>query len=387
MKKKIVKYLKSKKQLYSLLQLLFFIKNVKIKAASGLSKKYPLVIQFPITNKCNSKCVMCNVHKMNPTEEMSSEQLKKMLSSPLFKKVKAVGINGGEPTLNKSLIQYVEAILTLPKIKALNIISHGFNQKMLLNDLKEIYIKCKKAKVSFHVSISLDGVGLVHNNIRGLNVFDITASTIDEINNNKHKYCDSLDVGCTVIKQNINHLNELSVYAEVKNIDIRYRLGISNKRIESNKLLDDFSILNNEYTQAGMEFFYSQIGKEKSISRKFKYFSIYYFLKQKKTKRLLGCFWQENGVTLNHEGNIYYCAVESEKIGNLLSDNGESVFFSKENLQYRKTIIDTKCDSCIHDYSGQPNLSNILPFLKELFYRNIFSKKYRFLSKINKIGF
>lgn len=363
--------------------MLLFIKNIKIKSKTGLTKKYPIVIQLPITNNCNSKCVMCNVHKMNPTKEMSSDQFKKVLNSSLFKKVIAVGINGGEPTLNKNLIQYVDVILALPKIKSLNIISHGFNQKILLSKLEEIYTKCKKAKVLFHVSISLDGVGQVHNNIRGLNVFNITAATIDEINNNKHKYCDSLDVGCTVIKQNVNHLNELSVYAESKNIDLRYRLGISNKRIESDKLLDDFSVLNNEYTQSALEFFYSQMGKEKSLSGKFKYFSIYYFLKSNEPKRLLGCLWQEDGVTLDHEGNIYYCAVESEKIGNLLSDNGESNFFLKENLQYRKTIIDSKCDNCIHDYPGVPTFINVLPFLKELFHRNFFTKKYKYLSKIS----
>lgn len=325
---------------------------------------------------------MCNIWKMDSNDEMNLESFSNVLKSDLFKKVVAVGINGGEPSLVKQLPRYIDIVLKLPKLKSLSIISHGFNQKMLLPKLKAIYQKCKKAGVTFNVSISLDGVGDIYNTIRGLKVFDITASTIDEINKNKSQYCDVFDIGCTVIKHNVNHLSELSEYARSKNINIKYRLGISNKRIESNKLLNDFSVLNDKDVQPAKEFFYSRIGQEKKLYNKFKYFSIYYFLNNNYSKRLLGCFWQNDGVTLDSKGNIYYCAVESNKIGNLLNDDGVSTFFSAKNLEYRQNIIDTKCDNCIHDYAGKPNFSNIIPFIKELYFRNMFTTIYKLLSKL-----
>ena len=369
--------------MYSLLQLLLFFKNARIRSETGLKKRYPRVIQLPITYKCNSKCVMCNIWKMDSDNEMDIDSFKRVMKSELFKKVKAVGINGGEPSLIKNLPDYADAILSLPKIKALNIISHGFNQKILLTELAEIYEKCKKVNVSFHVSISLDGVGDVHNKIRGLDVYKITASTIDEINHNKHKYCDSFDVGCTVIKQNIDFLSELKVYAKNKKIDLRFRLGINNKRIESHKLSNNFSIQKSEKVHSAKEFFYSLIGNEKTIHGKFKYYSIFRFLDNNFHKRLMGCMWKDSGVTLDSKGNLFYCAVESKKIGNLLDDDGPTSFFSKENLQYRKSIIDTKCDTCIHDYAGSPVYKNISPFIKELFYRNSFARVYKFLSKVS----
>lgn len=381
MKNKIIKYIKSKKQLYTLLQLLLFVKNTTLRRKSGLVKKYPKVIQLPITYKCNSKCVMCNIWKMDSDNEMNLESFSKVLKSDLFKKVVAVGINGGEPSLVKQLPEYIDVVLKLPKLKSLSIISHGFNQKMLLPKLKAIYQKCKKDGVTFNVSISLDGVGDIYNTVRGLKVFDITASTIDEINKNKSQYCDAFDVGCTVIKHNVNYLSELSEYARSKNINIKYRLGISNKRIESNKLLNDFSVFNDKNVQTTKEFFYSRIGQEKKLYDKFKYFSIYYFLNNNYSKRLFGCFWQNEGITLDSKGNIYYCAVESDKIGNLLNDDGVSTFFLAENLKYRQNIIDTKCDNCIHDYAGNPKFSNIIPFIKELYFRNMFTAIYKFLSK------
>ena len=324
---------------------------------------------------------MCNIWKMNSDNEMNLDNFKQVMKSKLFKKVVAVGINGGEPSLLKQLPEYIDVVLQLPKLKSLSIISHGFNQKLLLPKLKSIYQKCKNAGITFNISVSLDGIGDVYNKIRGVNVFNITASTIDEINQNQSQYCDAFDVGCTVIKQNVNHLSELSYYANSKDLNIKYRLGISNKRIESNKLLNDFSVFDNPDVQPAKEFFYSRIGQENKLYNKFKYFSMYYFLNNDFSKRLLGCFWKDEGVTLDSKGNIYYCAVESNKIGNLLNDEGVSTFFSKQNLNYRKSILSSKCDTCIHDYAGTPRFENIIPFFKELYYRNMFTAVYKFLSK------
>ncbi len=379
---KIKKHINPDSRLYALLQIFSFLKNVRLRKISGSKKKYPLVIQLPITYKCNSKCTMCNIWKMDSENEMNLETFQKAIKSKLFKKVIAVGINGGEPSLLKQLPEYVDALLTLPEIKSISLITHGFNHKLILNYLKQIYQKTQKTGVLFNVSVSLDGVGSVHNKIRGLEIFKKTEATIDEINTNRHLYCDVFEVACTVIKQNVYHLPELAIYAEKKNLTIKYRLGISNKRIESNKILDNFSIMNNEKTlQTAKEFFYSQIGKVSGIYDKFKYFSFFYFLEHNLSKRLLGCYWQNKGVTLDSKGNLYYCAVESEQIGNIIKGDGTAMFFSEENLAYRKNILKNKCNQCIHDYAGKPELRNIMPFIKELINRNLFSNKYKFLSK------
>ncbi len=365
------------------IQVLSFLKNAKLIRVSGLRKRYPRVIQLPITYRCNSRCVMCNIWKMDWSNEMDLHNFKTALKSNLFKKVVAVGINGGEPSFVKQLPEYTDAILQLPKLKSLNIISHGFNQKMLLPKLKDIYARCRKAGIKFHVSISLDGIGEIHNKVRGLDIFKITSSTINEINNNRTEYCDSFDCGCTVIQQNVDYLKELDAYCKSKGVKIKYRLGISNKRIESNKILDEFSVFNKQGAQSAKEFFYTRIGVEKSLYNKFKYFAIYYFLQNNYSGRLLGCMWKDNGVTLDSRGNLYYCAVESERIGNILTDDGEKVFFSKKNITYRKSIVDNKCNTCIHDYAGKPELKNIYPFFMEVLFKNYITGIYKFLSIFN----
>lgn len=342
------------------------IKRINFRKIDGSKKNYPRVLQLPITYFCNSKCVMCNIWRMDYSNEMPAEEFAEKIKDPIFSKVKIVGINGGEPSLVKNLPLYVKEILKLPKLKHLNIITHGFNPKLLFPSLEEIYSLCKKSKILFHVSVSLDGYGKIHDDVRGLKVFELTQATIDEIKNNKHKYCDTYDVGCTIMKQNIDFINELDAFAQYKNYNIKYRLAIENKRIESDMLKENYSLLFGNITQSAKEFFHNRYRVAKTLYDKFKYFAIFYFLVSEKKKRLIGCDWKEDGITMDSRGDLYYCAVESHKIGELRKTPGKEIFFDNNNIKYRESIVRDKCDNCIHDYNGNVHISSIVIFLKYL---------------------
>jgi len=374
-KSNLKKLLQKNKKLFILAKALRFLQTSSLTKIDGSEKKYPKVIQLPITYNCNARCVMCNIWQMDHSGEATVEEFAKFMQDDIFKEVEAVGINGGEPSLVPNLHEYADEILKLPSLKSLNIISHGFSPKPLFKNIEKIYTSCKEKGINFHVAISLDGVGEIHDIVRGRShVFEKTTETIDEIIKNKHKYCDSYDIGCTIVTQNIDYLVELDTYAKSKNYNIKYRLGIDNKRIESDKLRDQYSVIYSPLRQSAKEFFHYQMSQTKSLPDKFKYFSIFYWLNSTKPKRLLGCSWKDEGITLDARGELYYCAVASDSIGSLRKDEGEKIFFEDKNIEYRKSIIKNSCDGCIHDYSGQPELKNLLIFIKE-FIRQRFSMK------------
>ncbi|MCB0514730.1 MAG: 4Fe-4S cluster-binding domain-containing protein [Chitinophagales bacterium] len=365
--------LQQNEQSRNLLQSAKILFAAKWREETGLRKLKPKVIQLPITYNCNSKCVMCNIWNMDYSNEMNVEEFANFLTDPLFSEVEIVGINGGEPTLVKNLHEFAEVIVAkLPKLKSLNIISHGFNQKQLFKQLELMYATCKTHNIHFHVSISLDGYGETHNTVRGLKVFKLTDGSIRTLQNEKNKYCDSLDVGCTVIRQNVDALSELVVYAERQNIPIKYRLGIENKRIESDILSDNFNLYHQKEKQSAKEFFHACYFSARSFYESFKYFAIYHQLAAPKTERLLGCNWKEKGITLDSRGDLYYCAVASDKIGSLRQDTGEAIFWNEQNLHYRQQIIEHTCKDCIHDYYGTPQLKHIWYFLKEHFNEKLY---------------
>lgn len=381
---RIKKLIKKNKKLFLIAKALRFLQTSSLTKIDGSKKKYPKVIQLPITYNCNAKCVMCNIWQMDHSGEATVEEFSKFMQDDIFKEVEAVGINGGEPTLVPNLYEYADEILKLPSLKSLNIISHGFSPKPLFKQAEKIYNSCKEKKINFHIAISLDGVNDTHNIVRGIGyAFEKTTATIDEIIKNKHKYCDSYDIGCTVIKQNIDYLIELDTYAKSKSYNIKYRLGIENKRIESDKLKDQYSVLYSPLRQNAKEFFYYQISQTKDLSNRFKYYAIFYWLNATKPKRLLGCSWKDEGITLDARGELYYCAVASDSIGSLRKEEGEKIFFKDKSIEYRESIIKNSCDGCIHDYSGKAEFKDVWSFLvntiKDRFSMKIYEYKVRFL--------
>ncbi|NLF44279.1 MAG: radical SAM protein [Bacteroidales bacterium] len=214
-------FLSFKMTIIKIVRVLLFIRNTYLFKVTGGKIKYPKVLQLPITNKCNCRCVMCNIWKNKNTIEFSLDEFAKFLKDPIFKKIESVGINGGEPSLLPNLPDYVDSILTLPKLKHVNIISNGLLSKRFLFVVEEIYKRCKKNKVTFHLSFSLDGVGNIHNTIRGIpNAFEKVVSTIDAVKSNKLKYCDDFNIGCTIVNQNVNNLVELEAFAKAKEYPI-----------------------------------------------------------------------------------------------------------------------------------------------------------------------
>ena len=109
--------LKKNERIYKVFQILKFLYNTKwIK--SYKSNKYPEILQFPITNNCNSKCVMCNVTSNILKNEMTVDEFRKIINDDIFKEIKSVGINGGEPFLCKNLIPFCRNISEKRKIRS-----------------------------------------------------------------------------------------------------------------------------------------------------------------------------------------------------------------------------------------------------------------------------
>lgn len=339
----------------------------------------PRVLQFPITNNCNSCCVMCNVTSNRLSEEMTLEEFERIMSDPLFANLESVGINGGEPFLCKNLIPFIEVLVKKNSIKSINLISNGFLTELIIEKLREIYSICKNNNKKLHISFSLDGVGKVHDIVRGVpHAFEKTMATVISVRDNLNKYCDSYDVGCTVVKQNVDYLMELYAFAKKEKLPIKYRLGIDNERLYNLTKHDEYSVFSDDVTrQTATEFFYFMFEQAENIYDKYKFWSIFTYLTGEEHRRL-GCDWQnDDGITMDGEGTIYYCAVHSPAIGNLKNNDGKNIFFAKKNRLMRSEICRCKCDKCIHDYWGKLKLRNVLKFYKYMLGKRLWVKQYK----------
>lgn len=350
-----------KKKLYPLILLRRCLSIGNIADSIGIRRK-PRVLQMPITSKCNSRCVTCNIWKYREKTDINPDELRDVLSHTFFSEVRGVGLNGGEPTLHPRFADVVKAVLILPKLKSITLISNCINSEKILSLLKEIYSLCKDKGVLLHLQISLDGIGNVHNNVRGINIsFDRTITTIKELYSHRTEYVDSFDIGCTISCQNVDYLAQFDEYISEYDIPVYYHLAVPNKRIHN---FDDapFSVLNDRHaTQMAKEFFYIKSVNACSLIEKIRYTLIYLYLAGKTTKRMFLCDYLYQDITIDERLNTFLCATASDQVGNL-----------KKNIpsykEYNELVSKTKqhCNSCIH-YANYPNLRGLWTYFRYKF--------------------
>jgi MoaA/NifB/PqqE/SkfB family radical SAM enzyme len=125
----------------------------------------PKWLWFEVTDRCNSRCMYCNIWRKKPTKDpLTPEEIRKILSDPLFKDVTYIINSGGEPTLRPDLKEILEIEHeTLPQA-ILNLSTNGLLPDRAIDAIEHaLRIGC-----IIEVGVSLDGIGEKHDSVRGV---------------------------------------------------------------------------------------------------------------------------------------------------------------------------------------------------------------------------
>lgn len=357
------------------------IKSLTLNALSntfGIRTK-PRVIQLPITSRCNSRCVTCNVWKHKDNTDINPQKLAKVFADPFYNKVKGVGVNGGEITLVPNIDDIIDAVLTLPSLQSIYVISNGLLPDKLLDTLHRLKSKINAKGVKLSLQLSVDGIGKIHEKTRGVpNCFPRTVKILDAIKADQARYCDAFSVGCTISQSNVSYLREVVEFFNIYPFDIYYHLAVPNKRIHTFGDSDGYYVVSDERSRLlAMEFFQermSQLPGLSHLSKRFVYFSSYYFLKNRGKGRLSSCNYRYRDITIDENLNVYYCATASNLIGSLLVNTTKSLIGSTKGKQALRDVK-SNCDTCVH-YSNFPSVKGLCIFGIYLIKRKLRYKKY-----------
>ncbi len=131
----------------------------------------PLSVVLLLTYRCNLRCKMCfyynEAEKSNTeslinrrkSEELSQEQIKKLIDDMVRMKVRVLTLHGGEPLIYNNVFEI--SGYAASKGLLVNFITNG----ILLNE--QVIEKIIKAGIN-SVTISIDGPGYIHDSVRGL---------------------------------------------------------------------------------------------------------------------------------------------------------------------------------------------------------------------------
>jgi len=317
-------------------------------------REKPHVLQMPITSRCNSCCVTCNVWKHHERKDIDAAVLKDALKDPFFSEVQSVGINGGEFSLVPNFMAILEALTSLPNLVSIYLITNGIAIEKIKEHTKSAKAFCSAHGIFVSLCISLDGVGSVHDTIRGIpGNFEKTIQLIEDISSNRSLYCDELIIGHTLSRFNIDKTHEIADFLSPFDVTLDVHLAVPNKRIGTFTDSEKYNVLADEKSrQLAAEDFYSRFLYESNLTAKARFFANYYYLKNQGKGRLSNCLYRYRDVTIDENLNLRLCATASESIGNLGKESASSIIKSARTKKETKRLL-KECNNCIH-YSYYP---------------------------------
>jgi polysaccharide pyruvyl transferase WcaK-like protein/sulfatase maturation enzyme AslB (radical SAM superfamily) len=301
------------------------------------------MVNFQVNDVCNARCVMCHVWQHKRDHEMSVSELTTRLSDPFFSDVEHVGITGGEPTLVKNLDEYYLALPEIcSRLTGASFITHGLDTDRAIAVYTRVARVYRSRQLEFHGMVSLDGLGEVHDRVRGrAGAFDRAARTLFGL-----KMADiPASACCTIVKSNVWHVWPLLEWGYGKTY-IRFRVAEFINRLSNHGATDEIRAFDVSERLELISFFEHLIQSyepDESVRRT--YASIVSQLAG--GPRLTGCPYQEGrAINLDCRGQFAVCAPRGTPHP-LGTDAERSVAAARDE---RATIVATHCARCIHDY-------------------------------------
>jgi MoaA/NifB/PqqE/SkfB family radical SAM enzyme len=325
----------------------------------------PRVLQLPITGRCNSRCTTCGVWKTTaPRVDIDPAALKAALGNPFFSKVRAVGVNGGEPSLHPNIGELADSLLTLPNLKCIYVISNGIFTHKVLEMMQTLKQKCTPRGVRVHLTISIDGDAEVHNRVRGVPAFDKTIATLNALKAHQDRYCDVLEAGVTLSAGNMPFVAEVEALLHRLGVEAWYHPAVPNRRLH-NFNDSSFSLLSSERTRMlATEYFFAKFKYGKGWKTRLRAFLTYRYLLSGGRERLAGCNYLRSDLTITENLDLYLCAVASNRLGNL-TDNTPQELLRSGAFRRAEEDVQQHCPNCVH-YIIFPTPRGAFLFVKEL---------------------
>ena len=152
----------------------------------GVGKPLPDNITISITRACQSACLTCDcgfdtrkgLIKVN--EELSLNEWLKIIGN-IDWKLAFLTISGGEPSMSRNLEPVALAFAEQTAPYFVTIPTNALTPPLVLEKVERILQKSPES-VSWHVNVSVDGIGAVHDRVRGVRGnFEKCLKTINDL--------------------------------------------------------------------------------------------------------------------------------------------------------------------------------------------------------------
>jgi sulfatase maturation enzyme AslB (radical SAM superfamily) len=310
----------------------------------------PTVLIYNCTWVCDAKCEMCNNWKFGDRKaDMTLEQLEPVMSSPFWGAVENLNISGGEPTTRNDLPEMVQLFHRhLPRLRKIGINTTGLTPVRAIRLLTPIVEFCADKNILISIRVSLDGIGDIHDQVRHVkNGFDKASKTIEAMQALAQRYDNfQFGIASTLFATNMQDGENILAWARSKNLDVVFNMLRFTDAMLHNKPLEEKIAFRGREEEFMRKFFIDRVTEESVLSGQAFMYLHYADMIANGYHRTMPCPFKTQGLLLNPNGDLHYCE-NSQKLGNVLDQSAESLYFSQANLAHREHLKDRVCPTCL----------------------------------------
>ena len=330
----------------------------------------PTVLIYNCTFVCDARCEMCGNWKMGDRKsDMTLEQLDDVMAHGFWHAVENLNISGGEPTTRNDLPEIVELFhRRLPRMRKIGINTTGLTPHRAIPMLTRIVEFCGERDLLISARVSLDGIGDIHNQVRQVKSgFDKACQTIDAMQAlaEKHPHF-QFGIAATIFSMNLEDAENISAWAKSKNLDVVFNMLRFTDNMLNNKGLEEKIHFGQREEDFMRKFFLDRVSEESILSGQAFMYLHYADMIANGYQRTMPCPFQSQGLLLNPEGNLFYCE-NSEKLGNVLDESAEALYFRAANLAHREDVKAKTCPTCLSPCQVNVGaMKQVVPYVKFL---------------------
>lgn len=175
---------------------------------------YPIDAVVAITYRCQARCRMCSVWQVSEHDDVPPDLYKKLPET-----LRDVNISGGEPFLRKDLEEIVSIVHgRVPKARII-VSTNAFMGKAIIPRA----VALKKIVTDIGFGVSVDGVGKMHDHIRGIDgAFDKILAVVKGL---KEQGIENIRLAFTLTTENSDHM--LKVYELAGELGVQFTMQVS----------------------------------------------------------------------------------------------------------------------------------------------------------------
>ncbi len=292
---------------------------------------YPKDAILAITYRCDARCEMCNIWKLDPQEGLSIDDYLKIPSS-----LEDINISGGEAFLRRDIIDIIKAVNDKAGGPRIVISTNGFRTDRIIRAMEDL----RRTIPGIGIGVSLDGIGEVHDKIRGIKgAFEKARETLEQLRSRRFT---NVRIGFTAMNENVGELKK--VY------DLACSMGFQfTTTVAQNSDIYFSTQENSEVDDSSLHDALGYIIKKELMSYHPKRWARAFFesgtlVFNKEKKRILECLAGRDFFYLAPEGLVYPCLTIPTPMGNLKEESFEQIWESEKAEEVRSQI--KGCEKC-----------------------------------------